>query len=172
MRYYHLPEGSPIGGSKSSAVKAVIGAARDFSGSGVASQDSKKLEMLRGGGFSMNARGEAPKSGFMVSLHNSMGGNEKTLSGHATLADISAHRAAVEKQLQADPTLYHGGWNEGPNDTLDISKNHSNMTAAYIAAVRHQQRAVYDVEHDKVIPTDELGAMLRNQRRGKGTIHP
>lgn len=168
VRFYHKPIGTPLGRSKAGEAKAIVKAAAAFAhdtdAAKLHSLDGQKVEALKHGGFSLNARGESPKSGFMVSLDDAMGGHEQQLKGHATLADIAKHRAAIEQQLLADPTLYHGGWNEGDHDTLDLSRNVQGMKAALAAAIKHKQRAVYDVANDRAIDTDDLAKLVKGLR--------
>ena len=103
--------------------------------------------------------GDAPGSGYMVSIK----GTEKKipmdeLSGQALREFLEKHHA----DINADPENYMGGWQEGRDWYNDVSHRHDRDKGLFPAAkdaFQNDQLAMYDLDNDRVIGTDEAGWM-------------
>lgn len=103
--------------------------------------------------------GDGPTSGYMVSLH---GREEKIpldeLSGQHLLDYMHRHH----DDINSDPENYLGGWRDGQNWYSDVSHHHSRDKGLFPAArdaFQNRQLALYDIDNDRGIGTDEAGWM-------------
>lgn len=103
--------------------------------------------------------GDGPTSGYMVSLH---GREEKIplddLSGQHLLDYLHKHH----DDINSDPENYLGGWRDGQNWYSDVSHRHPRDKGLFPAArdaFQNQQLALYDIDNDRGIGTDEAGWM-------------
>lgn len=103
--------------------------------------------------------GDAPKSGYMVSLR----GREQNfpideLSGQKLLDYIKDNHELIN----SDPENYLGGWLESNRWYNDVSHRHhrdKGLLPAATDAFRNDQLALYDLDNDQAIDTDEAGWM-------------
>lgn len=96
------------------------------------------------GGFSINARGEGPKGGYMVSLSKGEASFPEAQFRQNPEHFIDQHASANAKALKA-PDNYHGAWTDNGHVYLDVSHNHADVRSAADAALRNKQLAVADV---------------------------
>lgn len=151
------------------------------SGRGKFSDDDSKAKaktLAKNGGFSQNAKGESPKSGYMVSYDDSHGGVEHKVRGNVTASDIYKHKKAlVDKYSQThggrigspldDPSNYHGAWADNGITYLDVSKNVKDLATAAQMAKEQKQLAIYDVAGDKSIDTADALRLAAKQTIAK-----
>jgi len=103
--------------------------------------------------------GDAPKSGYMVSLK----GREQNfpideLSGQKLLDYIKENHELIN----SDPENYLGGWLESNKWYNDVSHHHHRDKGLFPAATdafRNDQLALYDLDNDQGIDTEEAGWM-------------
>lgn len=106
-----------------------------------------------------NAPGDAPTSGYMVSLP----GHEESfplddLSGQKLLDYIHDNYELIN----SDPDHYLGGWLEANRWYSDVSRHHDRAKGLFPAATdafRNDQLALYDIDNDQGIDTEEAGWM-------------
>ncbi|HZE15266.1 MAG TPA: hypothetical protein VE197_05880 [Mycobacterium sp.] len=107
------------------------------------------INAARRGGFSLHDRiGDAPRSGYMVSVTSQ---NIKHIS-HIN-ADHFRNFVMHHRHLLADPSNYLGGWldNDGSLYT-DISSHKPDFHVAVAKARDNDQLAIYDLGTGHVIP--------------------
>ncbi len=104
--------------------------------------------LMNGGGFSRHVRtGEEPKSGYMVGLHNDMGGEEAVHDlGELTPQHIADHRA------RAQGDYYQGGWAHDGKAYLDRSVNVQDHDQAVEMGRKHKQLAIWDIANSREVP--------------------
>lgn len=103
--------------------------------------------------------GDAPGSGYMVSLK----GKEQNfpindLSGKKMLDYIRENHDVIN----SDPSHYLGGWLEANRWYNDVSHHHNRdkgLLPAATDAFKNNQLALYDLDNDKAIDTEEAGWM-------------
>jgi hypothetical protein len=98
-------------------------------------------------GCSINASGNVPTSGYMVSI----AGHE-----HTILKDNLTFEACHEFILKnpflfTDDNYFFGAWVDGDNVVFDLSANYLYENEARQAGIDHNQRAIWDVENSKEI---------------------
>jgi hypothetical protein len=109
-----------------------------------AGQAAAQLEQR--GGFTMQrSTGSQPAHGWMVSDF----GAEHVVPGHASAREIDAYR-----QSHPNPTptkRYVGGWFDEGKTYLDSSRNVRSGAKAQKLGRKDAQRAVYNIDRDKVV---------------------
>lgn len=103
--------------------------------------------------------GDGPSSGYMVSL--------KGMEDSFPLDDLSGQKLKeyIQKHhpdINADPETYFGGWQEGNRWYNDVSQRHDHDRGLWPAATdayRNDQLALYDIDNDRAIDTEEAGWM-------------
>lgn len=125
----------------------------------VTQADLDNYRKLLKGGFSHNvATGEAPKSGYMVGVHQSKGGVNHVFSvSELTPQKLAEHRQEIEQKHRDDPGVYQGGWIEGDKVYLDSSRNIHDRAQAIQMGQQHNQKAIYHIDKDEDIPTGGTG---------------
>lgn len=131
--------------------------------------DVDKAAMLNkpDSGFSINAKGESPKSGYMVAYDEAHGGTERVLEGKVHGADIAAHRV-LSRHMLSDPANFHGAWVDPDTGKtyLDVSRNVQGLSdAAKMAATQHQL-SIYDVKGGRSIPTKDAIKTMTGKTNG------
>ena len=127
-----------------------------------------KRHIDQNGGWGVTMRehpGDAPTSGYMVSHP---GEREQSRS---RLDPSSIRRFVHDKAdlINSHPDNYYGGWEADrtpesghggqPGWYHDVSRNVQDPWEAGGMALRNQQQAVYDLDHDQEVPTPELANM-------------
>lgn len=108
----------------------------------------------KNGGFTVKDHlGDAPKSGYMVSLNKS---SERSYRDNELKPQhIEAYRQQHAAELK-QPGAHLGGWHD-PNTKkvyLDVSQHFNNLDHAMQAAKRGKQLAIYDLKAGKSIYTN------------------
>ena len=102
---------------------------------------------------------EANKEGFTVVLHNNaikpFNGSKGYLISHLTLITIEGKNdKMVEYTVFYDSNQYViGGWLDKSNGTyyIELNKYVFNYKTALIMAIKHKQKAIWDVENKREI---------------------
>lgn len=109
-----------------------------------AGQAARQLEQR--GGFSMQrTSGKAPGRGWMVSDF----GSEHVVPGHASAHEIESYRQERPGRLSRG-RRYVGAWYDEGKTYLDQSRNVRSSKKAQALGQAGAQRAVYNVDRDKV----------------------
>lgn len=98
-------------------------------------------------GSSINAHGEAPKYGYMVSIE----GDERTYKGIALeklQIELINYITDYIDILRTHDLYYFGVWYDAGTYYLDISVNIDDFMVATSKALENHQEAIYDVEQD------------------------
>lgn len=109
---------------------------------------SELKEMVKNnGGFSINANGDSPKSGFMVSVKDLY---------KIDLDYIEQNEIDFASDIASEINGYIGGWLDTQSDSpfnfyMDISINIQDKEKAIGVARENNQLAIYDVANGKTI---------------------
>lgn len=103
--------------------------------------------------------GDGPTTGYMVSLPKSEGHEQHhpmdELSGK-TLGDYGDRERKV---INRDPRNSQGGWEQDRDWYNDVSRNYGDLWHADKDAYQGEQKAIYDLDRNRSVDTDEGGWM-------------
>lgn len=97
--------------------------------------------LLRRGGFSANASGAGPTTGYMVSK---FGSEERKPTRDIDPEDLADYARRHHAELST-PGAHHGGWVDKGIAYQDVSHRHTEWAPAYTGMVKENQKALYDV---------------------------
>jgi len=123
----------------------------------------RHIDQQGGWGLTMKEQpGDGPTSGFMVSHPGEREESRSRLDPHS-IRDYVGDKADL---INSDPDNYYGGW-EAPRTEEsgkggqpgwyhDVSKNVQDPRDTAETALKHNQQAVYDLDHDEEVSTPDM----------------
>ena len=123
----------------------------------------RHIDQQGGWGLTMKEHpGDAPTSGFMVSHPGEREVSRSRLDPHS-IRDYVSDRADL---INSDPDNYYGGWEADrtpesgkggqPGWYHDVSKNVQDPRDTAELALKNNQQAVYDLDHDEEVSTPDM----------------
>ncbi len=112
---------------------------------------------VKGGGFTFHdAVGDAPSSGYMVSV-------AKSTEQKVPVSELDSRRVAdymaIHQQELKDPSNFLGAWVNRGMVYLDVSRHVDDRDEALRLAKEHQQLAIYDLgSGQEIFTSDHLGS--------------
>lgn len=110
---------------------------------------------LNNGGYSVNALGLKPISGYMISTTEIDNSKMYNFSKEFLLNTMSGFKTMI---LNSSLDYYLGLWYNSDDSCIyaDISENVDNLLDAKSLAVENEQTSIYDVKFDCCINTDDI----------------